>query len=64
MFLPVLNEFQDVLPQDLQGIPQIEFGIDLGSITKPIYIPPNRMGSAEIKELKLHLKDLLFRGCI
>ena len=55
-----MNEFKDVFPEDLPGIPperEIYFGVDIDPNTKPICIPPNRMDSAELKELKLQLKD-------
>ena len=51
----VVNEFVDVFPEDLPGIPperEIEFGIDLLPDTQPISIPPYRMAPAELKELK------------
>ena len=57
----VVNEFQDVFPDDLHGVPpprEFEFGIYLEPDTKPISTPPYRMASAELKELKLQLKDL------
>ena len=41
--VPVVNEFQDVFPDDLPGISlprEIDFGIDLELDTKPISIPP------------------------
>ena len=55
----VVNEFSNVFPDDLPGIPpdrEIEFGIDLLPDTQPIYIPPYRMAPAELKELKKHSK--------
>ena len=61
----IMNEFQDVFPEDLPGIPperEIDFGIDIDLSTKPILIPPYRMAPAELKELKLQLKDLLDKG--
>ena len=45
----VVNEFVDVFPEDLPGIPperEIEFGIDLLPDTQPISIPPYRMAPA------------------
>ena len=63
--VPVVNEFVDVFPEDLPGIPperEIEFGIDLLPDTQPISIPPYRMAPAELKELKEQLKDLLDKG--
>ncbi|XP_059312013.1 uncharacterized protein LOC132063479 [Lycium ferocissimum] len=63
----VVSEFPEVFPDDLPGVPpdrEIEFGIDLLPGTKPISIPPYRMAPAELKELKVQLKDLLDKGFI
>ncbi|XP_070024936.1 uncharacterized protein [Nicotiana sylvestris] len=63
----VVNEFPDIFSDELSGLPQereIEFAIDLLPDTHPISIPPNRMASAELKELKKQLKDLLEKGFI
>ena len=57
----VVNEFLDVFPNYLLGVPpprEIDFGIDLEPNTRPILIPPYRTDPAELKELKLLLKDL------
>ncbi|XP_069145837.1 uncharacterized protein [Solanum lycopersicum] len=65
--VPVVSEFLDVFPEDLPGVPplrEIDFGIDLEPDTKPISIPPYRMAPAELKELKLQLKDLTDKGFI
>ncbi|XP_069149231.1 uncharacterized protein [Solanum lycopersicum] len=55
--VPIVNEFLDVFPDDLPGVPpprEIDFGIDLEPNTTPISIPPYRMAPAELKKLKLH----------
>ncbi|XP_075092520.1 uncharacterized protein LOC142172747 [Nicotiana tabacum] len=65
--VPIVNEFPEVFPEDLPGIPpyrEIDFGIDLLPGTKTISIPPYRMAPAELKELKVQLKDLLDKGFI
>ncbi|KAH0669077.1 hypothetical protein KY289_023570 [Solanum tuberosum] len=65
--VPVVNEFLDVFPNDLPGVPperEIDFGIDLLPDTQPISIPPYRMAPAELKELKEQLRDLLEKGFI
>ena len=65
--MPVVNEFLDVLPEDLFGVPpllEIDFDIDLETDTKPILIPPYIMASAKLKEFKLQLKDLSDKGFI
>ncbi|XP_070004402.1 uncharacterized protein LOC142163410 [Nicotiana tabacum] len=51
--VPIVNEFPEVFPEDLLGIPpdrEIDFGIDLLPGSKPISIPPYRMDPAELKE--------------
>ncbi|XP_075103597.1 uncharacterized protein LOC142178166 [Nicotiana tabacum] len=65
--VPIVNEFPEVFPEDLPGVPpdrEIDFRIDLLPGTKPISIPPYRMAPAELKELKVQLKDLLGKGFI
>ncbi|WMV46245.1 hypothetical protein MTR67_039630 [Solanum verrucosum] len=65
--MTVVNEFLDVFPNDLPGVPpkrEIDFGIDLLPDTQPISIPPYRMAPAELKELKEQLRDLLEKGFI
>ena len=65
--VPVVQEFPDVFPSDLPGVPpdrDIDFAIDLEPGTKPISIPPYRMAPAELKELKDQLQDLLSKGFI
>ncbi|XP_070029297.1 uncharacterized protein [Nicotiana sylvestris] len=65
--IPVVNEFRDVFPDELPGLPserEIEFRIDMLPDTHPISIPPYRMSPAELRELKAQLKDLLDKGFI
>ncbi|XP_070013988.1 uncharacterized protein [Nicotiana sylvestris] len=65
--VPVVNEFWEVFPDELSGIPQyreIDFGIYVVPGVQPISIPPYRMALAELKELKEQLKDLLENGFI
>ncbi|WMV49694.1 hypothetical protein MTR67_043079, partial [Solanum verrucosum] len=65
--VPIVNEFFDVFPNDLPGVPserEIDFGIDLLLDTQPISIPPYRMAPTELKELKEQLRDLLEKGFI
>ncbi|XP_070037272.1 uncharacterized protein [Nicotiana tomentosiformis] len=60
--VPIVCEFPDIFPADLSGMPpdrDIDFCIDLGPGTQPIYIPPYRMALPELKEWKEQLQDLL-----
>ncbi|KAK1649629.1 hypothetical protein QYE76_067434, partial [Lolium multiflorum] len=65
--IPVVNEFQDVFPKELPGMPpdrEIEFTIDLIPRTAPIAKAPYKMGPKELKELKEQLDDLEQKGVI
>ena len=65
--VPVVNECPKVFPGKLPRVPperEIDFGIDLLQHIQPISIPPFRMTPAELKELKVQLKDLLDKGFI
>ena len=53
--VPVVNEYQDVFPDELPGLPpvrEIEFGIDLEVGTKPISKQAYRMAAVKMDELK------------
>ncbi|XP_070034517.1 uncharacterized protein [Nicotiana tomentosiformis] len=63
----VVQEFSDVFPSDLPGIPperDIDFYIDLAPGTQPISIPPYRMAPKELKELKEQLEELPAKGFV
>jgi hypothetical protein len=63
----VVNEFMDVFPQELPGMPpdrEIEFTIDLKPGTAPISQAPYKMGPKELKELKEQLDELESKGFI
>ncbi|WRX12726.1 Reverse transcriptase/retrotransposon-derived protein [Theobroma cacao] len=65
--VPIVSEFPDVFPDELPGLPperELEFPIDLLSGTIPISISPYRMASAELKELKVQLQDLVDKDFI
>jgi hypothetical protein len=65
--VPVINEFPDVFPEELPGMPpdrDIEFVIELKPSTTPIYKTPYRMATPELVELKEHIKELLEKGFI
>jgi hypothetical protein len=60
--VPVVNEFPDVFPEELPGMPpdrDIELVIELNPGTSPIYKTPYRMATPELVELKEHIKELL-----
>jgi hypothetical protein len=60
--VPVVNEFPDVFPKVLPGMPpdqDIELVIKLKYGTTPIYKTLNRMATLELAELKEHIKELL-----
>ena len=58
---PVVDEFPDVFPDDLPGMPpdrDIEFIIELLPGTAPIAKRPYRIGVNELEELKKQIKEL------
>ncbi|KAL5542432.1 hypothetical protein UlMin_010142 [Ulmus minor] len=58
--VPVVQEFVDVFPEDLPGLPpdrEIKFSIDLVPGTAPISKAPYRMAPSELKELKVTVKN-------
>jgi hypothetical protein len=65
--VPVVNEFPDVFPEELPGMPpdrDIKFVIELKRGTAPIYKTPFRMTTPELAEVKEHIKELLEKGFI
>jgi hypothetical protein len=63
----VIREFPDVFPDYLPGMPPeraIEFKIELQPGTAPIAKAPYKMSSVEMKELKIQLQGLLYKGYI
>ena len=61
--IPVVREFLD----DIARLPpdrEVEFTIDFIPSTEPISIPPYRMASVELRELKAQLEELLSKGFI
>jgi hypothetical protein len=65
--VPVVNEFPDVFPEDLPGMPpdrDIEFVIELKPATALIYKTPFSMTTSELANLKEHIKELLGKGFI
>jgi hypothetical protein len=65
--VPVVNEFPDVFPKELSGIPpdrDIEFVNELKPGITPLYQTPYKMATLELAELKEHIKELLEKGFI
>ena len=63
----VVNEYPDVFPEDLHGLPpdrDVEFTIDLIPGINPISIAPYRMAPSELRELKVQLQELIDKGFI
>jgi hypothetical protein len=59
----VVQEFPDVFPDDLPGMPP-ERAIELQPSTTPIAKAPYKMAPVEMKELKIQLQRLLDMGYI
>ena len=65
--MSIANEFQDFFKEDLLGMPpecEIDIVVYLDPNTNKFSIHPYRIALAELKELKLHLKSLLYKGSI
>ena len=65
--VPVVQEFLDVFPEELPGLPpirEVEFGIDVVPGTAPISKPPYRMAPVEMEELKKQIEELLQKGFV
>jgi hypothetical protein len=63
--VPVVNEFPDVFPEELPGVPldrDIELVIELKPATALIYKTPFRMTTLELPKLNEHIKELLVKG--
>jgi hypothetical protein len=61
--IQVVQEFPDVFPKDLSGMPP-ERAIELQPGTTPIATTPYKMSPLELIELKTQLQDLLDKGFI
>ncbi|GJV05746.1 putative reverse transcriptase domain-containing protein [Tanacetum coccineum] len=65
--VPIVNEFLDVFPKELQGIPperQVDFRINLISGATHITKAPYRLAPSEMMELMSQLQELLDKGFI
>ncbi|KAA0067305.1 ty3-gypsy retrotransposon protein [Cucumis melo var. makuwa] len=64
---PIVREYPDVFSDELPRFPplmEVDFAIELEPGTAPISRAPHRMASAELKELKVQLQELLDKGFI
>nr|XP_016474552.1 PREDICTED: uncharacterized protein LOC107796314 [Nicotiana tabacum] len=62
--VPVVNEFLEVFPDKLPGIPpdrEVDLGIDVLPYTRPISIPPCRMAPTELTNAPTAFVDLMNR---
>ncbi|KAK9049844.1 hypothetical protein SSX86_031187 [Deinandra increscens subsp. villosa] len=65
--LPVVQEFKDVFPEDLPGMPpdrDVEFRIDLIPNAQPVARAPYRLAPPELQELNTQIQELLDKGFI
>jgi len=65
--IPVMEEFLDVFPKDLPGLPpdrNLEFTIEVIPGTAPISKAPYRMTPVELAKLKKQLQEYLDKGFI
>ena len=65
--IPVVREFPDVFLEDLLGIPleeEVDLSIEIVSGIASVSREPYRMAPAELKELKVHLQELLDKGFV
>ncbi|WMV38018.1 hypothetical protein MTR67_031403 [Solanum verrucosum] len=65
--VPMVSGFKEVFPTDFPNMPpdrDIDFCIDLKIGTRPISIPPYRMGPTELRELKAQNQELYDKGFI
>ncbi|KAL8147573.1 hypothetical protein AgCh_005045 [Apium graveolens] len=63
--IPTVNEFEDVFPQDLLGLPpdrEIEFAIKLDPETVPVSKAPYWLAPLKMKDLATQLQELLEKG--
>ena len=65
--IPVVEEFPDVFPKELLGIPperEVDLSIEVVHGTTPISRASYSMAPIELKELKTQLQELLDKGFI
>ena len=64
---PILQEYVDVFPSEIIGMPlkrDIDFDIDLIPGVEPISSARYQMTNQDLSDLHLHLEHLLAKGCI
>jgi len=64
---PILNDFRDVFLEEVLGLPpkrDIDLSIDIVPGAVPMSRSPYWMSSPELVELKLSLKEMLYKGYI
>jgi hypothetical protein len=65
-YYAILEEFEDVF-KEVPGLPpkrDIDFSINLMPVAAPVSKTPYRMSTLELKELQMHLEELLKKGYI
>ena len=65
--IPVLNEFTDVFPEEIPGLPpkrELDFTIELVPGAVPSSKAPYRMNILELNEIKSQLKELIYKKYI
>ena len=65
--IPMVKEFPDVFPEELQGLPpkrEVDLSIDILPGTALISRAPYRMAPTELQELKTRLQELLVKGFV
>ena len=64
---PILEEFKDVFPEEILGLPQkryLEFSMELTPRIVLASKAPYHMSALELVELKLQLQELIEKGYI
>ncbi|GKF06689.1 hypothetical protein Tco_0037357, partial [Tanacetum coccineum] len=67
MLLPIVQDFPEVFPKDLLGLPptrQVEFQTDLMPSAAPVARTPYRLAPSEMKELSEQLQEQSDKGFI
>ena len=65
--IPTVCDYSNLFLEEFPGLPpwrEIEFAIDVVPSAIPTSITPYRMSPVELKELKIHLQELLEKGFI